>query len=83
MHSHHQGSGSEAVDLFVAKGVVGTRDMGADADFILPLRERIVRARCLALRSFYRGQCWTTLPTDFPTADQQRTRQTPESPCGS
>jgi imidazolonepropionase-like amidohydrolase len=41
MHTHHQGTGAECLDLFVAKGVVGTRDMGGDADFILPLRERV------------------------------------------
>src|SRR5215472_322909 len=41
MHTHHQGTGADCVDLFVAKGVIGTRDMGGDADFILPLRERI------------------------------------------
>ena len=41
MHTHHQGTGAGLVDLFVAKGIVGTRDMGGDADFILPLRERI------------------------------------------
>jgi imidazolonepropionase-like amidohydrolase len=41
MHSHHQGTGAECLDLFVAKGVVGTRDMGGDADFILPLRQRV------------------------------------------
>jgi hypothetical protein len=40
MHSHHQGTGADCVDLFVAKGVVGTRDMGGDADFILPCAER-------------------------------------------
>jgi imidazolonepropionase-like amidohydrolase len=41
MHTHHQGTGAQSLDLFVAKGVVGTRDMGGDADFILPLRERV------------------------------------------
>jgi imidazolonepropionase-like amidohydrolase len=41
MHTHHQASGADSLDLFVAKGVVGTRDMGSDADFILPLRGRI------------------------------------------
>jgi hypothetical protein len=40
MHSHHQGTGADCLDLFIAKGVVGTRDMGGDTDFILPLRER-------------------------------------------
>src|SRR5689334_8449176 len=28
MHSHHQGTGADWLDLFVAKGVIGTRDMG-------------------------------------------------------
>src|SRR4051812_21625710 len=41
MHTHHQGTGAGSLDLFVAKGVVGTRDMGGDADFILPLREQV------------------------------------------
>src|SRR5580704_1900770 len=40
MHSHHQGTGADCLDLFIAKGIVGTRDMGGDTDFILPLRER-------------------------------------------
>jgi hypothetical protein len=41
MHTHHQGTGADCLDLFIAKGVVGTRDMGGDAGFILPLRERV------------------------------------------
>lgn len=41
MHSHHQATGPESLDLFLANGVVGTRDMGADVEFILPLRNRI------------------------------------------
>ena len=41
MHTHHQGTGADCLDLFVAKGIVGTRDMGGDADFILPLRARV------------------------------------------
>lgn len=47
MHSHHQATGTELVDLFLAKGVVGTRDMGGDAEFILPLRDRINRGELL------------------------------------
>ena len=41
MHAHHQGSGEESLPLFLANGVVGTRDMGSDAAFIFPLRERV------------------------------------------
>jgi len=32
MHTHYQATGAESLDLFVAKGIVGTRDMGGDAD---------------------------------------------------
>jgi imidazolonepropionase-like amidohydrolase len=47
MHTHHQASGISSLDLFIAKGVVGTRDMGGDLDFILPLRDRINRDELL------------------------------------
>jgi hypothetical protein len=47
MHTHHQASGTSSLDLFIAKGVVGTRDMGGDLDFILPLRDRINRGELL------------------------------------
>jgi len=47
MHTHHQASGISSLELFVANGVVGTRDMGGDADFILPLRDRIHRGELL------------------------------------
>jgi imidazolonepropionase-like amidohydrolase len=47
MHTHHQASGTSSLDLFVAKGVVGTRDMGGDLDFILPLRDRVNRGELL------------------------------------
>lgn len=41
MHAHHQAVGEASLPLFIANGVVGTRDMGSDADFILPLRRRV------------------------------------------
>lgn len=66
MHSHHQGTGVEAVDLFVAKGVVGTRDMGADADFILPLRERIRSGALLGPEIVLSGPMLDDAPRGFP-----------------
>jgi imidazolonepropionase-like amidohydrolase len=66
MHSHHQGSGTEAVDLFVAKGVVGTRDMGADADFIFPLRERIRSGALLGPEIVLSGPMLDDAPAGFP-----------------
>lgn len=66
MHSHHQGTGPESVDLFVANGVVGTRDMGADADFILPLRERINRGEILGPEIVATGPILDDRPTHWP-----------------
>ncbi|HEX8645201.1 MAG TPA: amidohydrolase family protein [Allosphingosinicella sp.] len=41
MHAHHQTAGESSLPLHLANGVTGTRDMGGDAAFIFPLRERI------------------------------------------
>ena len=66
MHSHHQGTGADALDLFVAKGVVGTRDMGGDADFILPLRERVRSGVVLGPEIVASGPMLDNAPPDFP-----------------
>jgi len=66
MHTHHQGTGADWVDLFVAKGVVGTRDMGGDADFILPLRERIRSGAVLGPEIVASGPILDNAPPDFP-----------------
>nr|MBA3271859.1 hypothetical protein [Acidobacteriota bacterium] len=34
MHAHQEMTGMESLDLHLANGVVGTRDMGSDAEFI-------------------------------------------------
>jgi len=66
MHSHHQGTGTGAVDLFVAKGVVGTRDMGADADFIFPLRAQIQAGELLGPEIVLSGPMLDDAPAGFP-----------------
>lgn len=66
MHSHHQGTGAECLDLFVAKGVVGTRDMGGDADFILPLRERVNSGSLFGPEIVASGPMVDDAPPDFP-----------------
>ena len=45
--AHHEAVGAASLDLFVANGVVGTRDMGAQVDFVIPLRDRINRGELL------------------------------------
>ena len=66
MHSHHQATGGEALDLFLASGVVGTRDMGADLEFILPLRERINRGELLGPEIVASGPILDDAPPEFP-----------------
>jgi hypothetical protein len=66
MHSHHQGTGANSLDLFVAKGIVGTRDMGGDADFILPLRERVRSGAVLGPEIVASGPILDNAPPDFP-----------------
>lgn len=65
MHSHHQVTGAAALDLYVAKGVVGTRDMGADADFILPLRDRINAGALQGPEIIASGPILDDAPADF------------------
>jgi imidazolonepropionase-like amidohydrolase len=66
MHSHHQGTGAESLDLFVAKGVVGTRDMGGDANFILPLRDRVSAGAVFGPEIVASGPMVDNAPPDFP-----------------
>ena len=66
MHTHHQATGAGSLDLFVAKGIVGTRDMGGDADFILPLRERVKSGAILGPEIVASGPMLDNAPPDFP-----------------
>jgi amidohydrolase family protein len=66
MHTHHQGSGTDSLDLFLANGVVGSRDMGSDADFILPLRDRIRRGELRGPEIVAAGPILDNAPADWP-----------------
>ena len=66
MHAHHQGTGAQSVDLFVANGVVGTRDMGAHVEFILPLRDRINRGELLGPEIVATGPILDDRPAHWP-----------------
>jgi imidazolonepropionase-like amidohydrolase len=66
MHSHHQAAGVESLELFLANGVVGTRDMGSDADFILPLRDRIARGELAGPEIVAAGPILDDRPPDWP-----------------
>jgi hypothetical protein len=66
MHSHHQATGAESLDLFLANGIVGTRDMGADVEFILPLRDRINRGELFGPEIVAAGPILDDRPPDWP-----------------
>jgi Amidohydrolase family len=66
MHSHNQASGAESMDLYLAHGVVGTRDMGSDLDFILPLRDRLRRGEVSGPEIVAAGPMLDNAPADWP-----------------
>jgi imidazolonepropionase-like amidohydrolase len=66
MHAHHQMTGEASLPLFVANGVTGTRDMGADLDFILRLRERSSSGQVLGPRIVAAGPILDDRPADWP-----------------
>jgi hypothetical protein len=66
MHAHHQMTGESSLPLSVASGVTGTRDMGADLDFILPLRQRVASGQMLGPRIIAAGPILDDRPPDWP-----------------
>jgi imidazolonepropionase-like amidohydrolase len=66
MHAHHEAVGVASLDLFVANGVVGTRDMGSAIDVILPLRDRINRGEVLGPEIVAAGPILDNAPADWP-----------------
>src|SRR5690348_940860 len=75
MHTHHQANGADCLDLFIAKGVVGTRDMGGDADFILPLRERVKSGAILGPEIVAAGPILDDAPPSYPFRRRVRNAQ--------
>lgn len=63
MHSH---TGQESLDLYLANGVVGTRNMGADVEMILPLRDRINRGELLGPEIVAAGPILDDRPPNWP-----------------
>ena len=66
MHAHHQAVGEGSPPLFVANGVLGTRDMGADTGFIFPLRDRIRSGALLGPEIVAAGPILDAAPADWP-----------------
>ena len=66
MHAHHQMTGEESLPLFVANGVTGTRDMGADLELILRLRQRTASGQVLGPRIIAAGPILDDRPPEWP-----------------
>jgi hypothetical protein len=66
MHSHNQASGAESLELYLANGLIGTRDMGSDLEFILPLRDRIRRGELSGPEIVAAGPILDNAPADWP-----------------
>jgi hypothetical protein len=66
MHAHHQLTGEASLPLFVATGVTGTRDMGADLEFILALRQRTASGQALGPVIVAAGPILDNRPPDWP-----------------
>ena len=66
MHAHIQGNERAWLPLYVANGVTGIRDMGADLDFILDVRESTSSGRTLGPRIVAAGPILDDAPADWP-----------------
>ena len=66
MHAHMELSGESWLQLYVANGVTGIRDMGSALDFILNLREATSSGRTLGPRIVAAGPILDDAPGDWP-----------------
>jgi hypothetical protein len=66
MHAHHEANGAEFLDMYLAHGVVGTRDMGSAVDVVLPLRDRINRGELQGPEIIAAGPILDDRPPDWP-----------------
>ncbi|MBA2259481.1 MAG: amidohydrolase family protein [Acidobacteria bacterium] len=66
MHAHMEASGASSLQLYVANGVTGIRDMGSALDLILKMREATSSGRVLGPRIFAAGPILDDAPGDWP-----------------
>src|ERR1043166_1744576 len=66
MHSHTEAAGESALQLHIANGVTGIRDMGSDLDVILRLRDATASGRPLGPRIIAAGPILDDAPGEWP-----------------
>jgi hypothetical protein len=73
MHAHIQGNEKAWLPLYIANGVTGIRDMGADLDFIIDVRDATASGRTLGPRIVATGPILDDAPGDWPLRIRVRT----------
>jgi len=80
MHTHHEALGIESMDLYLDNGVVGTRDMGSELQFIISLRDRINNGELPGPEIIAAGPILDDAPPEFPSrqrvSDAEEARRT-------
>jgi imidazolonepropionase-like amidohydrolase len=66
MHAHIEGNEKAWLPLYIANGVTGIRDMGADLDFILQTREGTASGRIMGPRIIAAGPILDDPPAEWP-----------------
>src|SRR4030095_12292284 len=66
MHAHMEATGESSLQLYVANGVTGIRDMGSALEFILNLREAISSGRTLGPQIVAAGPILDDAAGDWP-----------------
>ena len=66
MHAHMEATGESSLQLYVANGVTGIRDMGSALDFILNLRDATSSGRTVGPQIVAAGPILDDAPADWP-----------------
>lgn len=72
MHAHIQGNDRSWLPLYIANGVTGIRDMGADLDFILDVKEATATGRIIGPQIVAAGPILDDAPGDWPLRNRVR-----------
>ena len=75
MHAHMEASRESSLQLYVANGVTGIRDMGSDLDFILKLREATLLGSVLGPHILAAGPILDDAPESWPFRMRVRTAE--------
>ena len=66
MHAHMEATGESSLQLYVANGITGIRDMGSALDFILNLRDATSSGRTVGPQIVAAGPILDDAPADWP-----------------